>query len=1797
MQAIELTAKVATEIVASHLSRDESEDGTARFLIDRLTGSQVAEICRMILADPRLGNICEIKIPRTLVAREELPADIVTDEKTTHFRHAKCAKPILILANTNDDQAESLSNIVRIGAGELKTQSELWIKIASENLNLTDENLNHWSKAMTACQKALDPSLETFAEYTAAARLRMLEQGDTLAVALGWALPVLKLPRDSGYFDSLSDKMRGQTLKWQKYFEQAVTKRKCLLCKETPTRKVIETSELQSYYISVKEQISAEVQSLIESFLQCGPGWTEESERLSEAEWEADNISLIFSGLKSRKSPIAEATIQLFEDEFPDTLSENDKLYLDGLRKRKSKEATDEDTEFYEKYRNELESDKVLKAKWDRLVYGQPLECTDFISGLVQSVERLRDQLDHGSEKLELHIRTSKGRQKSKWTELNSDVGCYFATRYRGLKTLLGEDHIKWDTHVLFDYPEFLKTNQAKSKGKKKSNKKDKNTSMAKAATELKFFLELKSGNEVAAQTQLIWKCNPLAVGMELRKDLLRLISAGPLRTLDVYREVASKKGRLQGLDLSDVSTFSAAFGQDKGSLVGKAERSKDLAKIIPARIKEGTSENRILSESASVILESWKIFVASYLAALSEFYTGPGLASAAILHQADDYTKLLEELLIHAPGDTNKATLIDPILSIGCAHVAGGNSAAIVTPWHPLRITAMAVKARQASGLIRHLLTAKEVDFGDSRIFFADIRAELSHPYYPEVCLGHKNEMPELLSVSSTVNDYSLMERPIRDESNTVVNDDPSHSAELIGNLVQRYLELMPHEKTNLSVTLYNCDSIRLPQAVVSHLSVMLDAEDEARCQIILRHSDSNELSNLYTQLLEASDANPDALVQSEISKDYIARLRLGLRADPIPEAEPGGSKSSDIVFLQEAISRRAQQSWERCSSSISQPSVLDHVPARFSYKKPSIKDDLKSTVYLTCPEQPHMGRAYLEALYAVLDGGEIKENETFLPARHISFKDDRTQKIIKDVHELGEWVANVDDILERRQLSNQNIRVIKYQQDRAKHSNLIVSSTSSLALLKVLVKRRLGALNLQLEDSDLDSLADKFIHEATQLSGDIVLRAAKNGRYASELIGVCLSKFLLKTELKSTNPSGWFFLDDYANWLGQKEGRIADLMVLSPNFDCDKHILTIAISESKYVDEQSVAEARRSSQKQLRETVERIYSAIFLTPGRLDRDLWLSRIGDLLLTGLEIAPTQTIDIEKFRNDVRAGVIPIELKGYSHVFVSGPNESALRSERVEIVPAHGCLQEVYSRADVRRLVLAYHAGNDLLDIRKDLGDDKPWLATSNQLPAAAVNWTYTADMDAQANTEGVAELDLEELDEEIEEDDETHETEVVTQRGVEPVTVESTSQISLESGEIQASQEKPVQEQAEFSLNGSGLHLPNQRVTNWICNGAGQGAFSNSDDSWLESVVTRLITALRSYDLQSKVIGQRLTPNAALIRLKGSDKLTVEDLEKRSSRLLTTHGLEIISVVGQPGEILVSITRPHRETVSLKTLWAARKINRTTGVANLSFVIGVREVDGEILYLNLGSSFEGQQQHAPHTLIAGATGSGKSILLQNLLLDICITNTVEAAHIYLIDPKAGVDYSLLEELPHLVKGIIVEQQMAIGVLESLVVEMDRRYHLFRQTKVKDLASYNLKVSQSEQLPALFLVHDEFAKWMLIEEYKAAVSTAVQRLGVKARAAGIYLIFAAQRPDANVLPIQLRDNLGNRLILRVESVGTSEITLGMKGAERLLGKGHLAARLMGESDVIFAQVPFLQESEIEELVSSFASRE
>ena len=687
-------------------------------------------------------------------------------------------------------------------------------------------------------------------------------------------------------------------------------------------------------------------------------------------------------------------------------------------------------------------------------------------------------------------------------------------------------------------------------------------------------------------------------------------------------------------------------------------------------------------------------------------------------------------------------------------------------------------------------------------------------------------------------------------------------------------------------------------------------------------------------------------------------------------------------------------------------------------------------------------------------------------------------------------------------------------------------------------------------------------MIDDANSISGDLALRAAKRGRSAYELMGVVLSRFLIRHEFSPGRYFGWYFLDDYAEWLGQREEQIADLMIVSPQETPEGELhLSIVVSEAKYIDEAGLAKKKKESQKQLRDTVRRIDEALFGNPDRLDRELWLARLADLVLDGVQFAAGQSIDVGKWRHAIRAGDCKIMLRGYSHVFVHSPDFDNSNSFPMDEVD--NCHQEVFARKELRDLVLAYWNENDPSEVRNRCFDFPP---SDNphafRPPTSSGKDATTKEKNVHTNSDSDAGLPR-------------------AARSIEQTIVETTAS----GGELDVEKPRPEEHgPATTSSTESGECWAFPGLAAVVSRHAADHATSEEDTEWLKQTEFSAKNALQQFHLQAKLIEAKMTPNAALLKFTGSKHMTVEQVNKRRSEFLTTHGLNIISVQPEPGAVSIAIARPKREIVDLASVWKRWNPRRTDG--NQEIAIAVREDDGAILLLDPSS------KHAPHTLIAGSTGSGKSVLMQNILLGIAATNTPAQANILLIDPKQGVDYFQFEGLPHLSGGLIVEEQQAVHRLEALVQEMDDRYKRFRAAKANNITSYNRKSNASDQMPTIWLIHDEFAEWMLVEDYKNAVSSTVQRLGVKARAAGIHLIFAAQRPDANVMPMQLRSNLGNRLILRVDGEGTSEIALGDKGAEKLLGKGHLLAKLEGETGLVYAQVPLASDEFVHAIIEA-----
>lgn len=1718
----------------------DASDGTARYIIDCLSAAHTAAIARAVLANSDIAAQVELKLPEGFMINQGLPAEILTDRPATFYRNAKIAKPILVVANTGDDEQQSLEEFSRIGATQLQNMTALWVRAAGEGLNLTPEHAKWWQKALDGLQGLRALSLEHMAAYAVRTRHAIEVEGLPIIVALGAALPALRLPKDPKYFLGLKEKSLGQASAWRTYFEALMKKRACYLVKQTPTQALLVAEDLQEAFDRVKSDIPDDCHAAIAAFIGAPSGWNPQAAALAECEWAS--VAPLFDGLKREKFNLAKETITFYEDRLPElTLSKDDSDYLERLKARAPTECKDEDKEFYEAHRDELRDAPKLKAFWDRFVYGKPRETEDFIAGLVASLETLfvrqeSDTTQWSSKPRRLLIRCDRATKKA-LKELNVDAGLFFTRRYAGLKALLG-NKVQWDVGVLFDFPALVEEWQ-------KAKKAVLNRSTARASLQLTFTIqldvELTNGTTQSSTTRLVWKFNPNTVVSQFCSDWERL-TEHPLVFSRATRDPVSTKGRFQTVDLANVKTFVAVYARNRGSFVSPYKAANNVAIQWRRALEEARADGLVTPDAAQELTDRFLAFETAYTAAVRTFFTKTGLSGGELITQVEAYTTLIDALCRRAKGDRNRDLLLRPLLQVGTVLIQGGRPTAVVTPWHPLRMAAMARKARRVVGLVTHLLTAKEVSFGDTRLFFKDLAHELAHPFYPEVVLGWNENKPELLALTDVVQDYSLHESPVTGAERTDdTNENPTEGSDCVADLLQRYLALYPHEHANLSVVLYNCDSARLPQAVVERVGTMYEGDEDVRCQVLLRHADGSRLRDLYTEIIRSADTNADSFNGSEATQDFMARLRICIIADQAPPPDATEGRPYDLVFLQDVIARHAHVEWY-VENALPVPADL-LVPPRWSRRRPAAKDDMKSVVYLCCPVQSSEGWAFLTAMTSFLKGdwGE-DEARRFLPARQLDFQDPKTAHIFEETHNLGNWVANYDELLDRRQLLNQKVRIIRYKQSATQGRNVIISSKASLALLNSMVKERLTQLALELSPNEIGNLTARLIDDASRISGDIVLRAAKHGRNANELLGVVLSRYLIQRELEPNQFFGWYFLDDYAEWLGQREEQIADVLALSPEQMADGGLrLAMVVSEAKYIGLAGLPGKRKESQKQLRDTLRRINDAVFGNPERLDRDLWLARLSDLILDGVQFPASAKINLADWRRSVREGRCAIYVRGYSHVFVPDSDEAGDCASRAAVAGLEGAYQEVFGRPHVRELLLRYFQNEDPMPVRQQIPGDDIWGERIYRMPTdrapivVSMGSGGKRPSEPPPNTGGPS---------------------------VPPSPPPSGSGAP-------ASGAAPPPPEAS-SGQPAGWAYP---TVAGLVAGTAAEVDTDQDREWLKAVEARTRSALQQFQLQAKVLGATLTPNSALLKFAGSANLTVDQIIKRRSELLTTHGLPVIAVQPEPGAITLAIERPTRRIVRLQDLWAQWRPESQYG--NNDLLIGIRETDGALLILSPG------RQHAPHTLIAGSTGSGKSVLMQNIILGIAATNTVQQAEIVLIDPKLGVDYFEFEGLPHLRNGVISEQPAALERLRTLVDEMDARYGRFKAAKVSNLAAYNKKVNAADRLPTLWLIHDEFAEWMLVDDYKNEVTSIVGRLGVKARAAGIYLVFAAQRPDANVMPMQLRANLGNRLILRVDSEGTSEIALGEKGAERLLGKGHLLAKLEGATGLQYAQVPFV----------------
>jgi len=265
------------------------------------------------------------------------------------------------------------------------------------------------------------------------------------------------------------------------------------------------------------------------------------------------------------------------------------------------------------------------------------------------------------------------------------------------------------------------------------------------------------------------------------------------------------------------------------------------------------------------------------------------------------------------------------------------------------------------------------------------------------------------------------------------------------------------------------------------------------------------------------------------------------------------------------------------------------------------------------------------------------------------------------------------------------------------------------------------------------------------------------------------------------------------------------------------------------------------------------------------------------------------------------------------------------------------------------------------------------------------------------------------------------------------------------------------------------------------------------------------------------------------------------------------------------------------REVIEREEFWSSPSL--------LTIALG-KDVAGTPKYVDLG--------RLPHLLIGGATNSGKSMCLLSMIACLLFRATPREVRLVLIDPKR-VELSLFDGIPHLMCPVVRDVKQAAGALRAILKEMDHRYDLFASMGVRNIQGYNERVPESERLPYIVVIIDELADLMM--QAAAEIETSICRLAQLARATGIHLVVATQRPSVDVITGTIKANIASRIAFAVSSQVDSRTILDMNGAERLLGRGDMLFLPIDAAKPTRIQGCYISEAEIEALVDFWRAQE
>ena len=1719
---------------------------------------------------PKNGNLLLAMNPSAAKYLQiEKPA-IPSEESAIHWRHSTAAKVIVFAPSDTEREGigAGLGPLARIDSQAIVDRTSAWLDILNET-GAAKSYMKEMLEGLRQSQIFID--LEMWVDFIL--EIKRIGFAFPAHMRVQYAAPMLRIPLD-GFIKLPKFKPDGKSIaRWQDFNSAFQTARSyvgvyagLMTPKQEPvdTQAVLEAVDNFDHRDEVDTLAALDaVRALLHDEPNIRPGEWRKSQRdfCQSVSWERVGSYLFAGGRQTTRKSLGEQTLVFIMGNFKDDVTQDDRELLVSLKDAIPKDPKDEEIDFFARWQERLNHPEVIRLykSWQKRLFSKEVGGHDFLSAFSEGFEAL---IVAGAETLgemndpRILVRTTEHNKAMFWERLDAGIQKLFRFELKSVCGLFG-DSVLWDLDACFEY------DALNASSSNDARKVDLELHLVEAS-DLDNLSESTTPPKSAPRVRTTWqpglrpKSEPISLA--LPDDIAALAIAaknktGLFRSQVFAPRLGADGSTVASITLTDRNSFSdVAQAQDGRTFDTTVQARDDVLAALRKKVSELETSYSLDSATADAMTSAIDYFGEKYKSAILAIAEDPeaGMSCESVVAQSMAFGALCRACRQHATSERARIELRPLVAKIGVITSAGTEPMAIMTAWHPFRLAERRAKIIDLAGFVKSVLHSRAARKSDLTISFDERRALTRQWVFPEVAVVDKVTMISIEDLAG----YSLMvpAEIVSRSQEALENSAPSAAAKLI-ECVDQYLEIHPHDATNLSIAIYDSESVTLPKEIARQMVQRIHRNPDLRCDLVITHHEQGRMRSIYRN----QNIRLDPEIVGDMSKGFLSRLRVDVRPNCSAAGLEEAIRDMDLVFLHDTISCHANPIWDHeRGRSLDFSPEFEMTSARKPRRRLSEVDAPGIGIYLTVSRAPRAVAEYQDLLYEMGKAAVLPEGYHGVLIRYVQFDAPEVRELIQRAHDLGEWVVSYDKMCSRALLEKCGVQVIRDISVPGSSGSVIISAGKINNRLKSNVRRVLAeACGIDMETAA--HLGDAVLRDVAEISGQKLLSAARFANASREMIGLCVMRAYLEAALprerqEITRPI-FISLDDYRGWFTSGKGKIADTVAITVIESKIGFELLVQVGEAKFVGMASELVETKEARHQVRDTVDRLKRIFVDNEDPISRKAWCSRLADLLVNhdGLSDCLPDPIRRAEFLENLGDGEVIFGVAGEAVICVHDHYETV---PKLEIEPDQPHLRWHMVPSPFVRETLKFLADGGVPDL-EGLREAR-WYSDKNggqrtaSRPTQSTGGNEVRPHDSSSKIGEVVATDTENNSASPAVETEGTKGEAMpiaelgssigTAEGSLPVCTDSEKRPHFIPGPVYTIL-KDMAEQEEGAINDT------------------------VSITWAEQTCVETQRALSHFGMQAHFAEPRfrLTPNGSLITFRGHETLTVDKIERRSGELLTTHGIEVVDVRPGRGKISLFVKRDKRAKVPLGSTWlGATWPDRDPGEMT-NFILGAREDDDNLLYLNLAGEFSGYEEHGPHTLIAGETGSGKGILTQGLLLQLITFNAPDRAELILVDPKKGVDFTWLNGAPHMKVPVITEIDGAANIFDILVQQMDERYERLARVGTQNILQYNGKVAPKEQMRRIFLVHDEMGAWMAQEkEYQHVVMSAVANLGMKARAAGIHLTLITQRADADAVPARLRDNMGNRLCLKVQNSTGSRMVLGVRGAERLLGKGHMS---------------------------------